>query len=77
MEKRTVRGFYDDGELRFSEPVYLDGCWNVEITFLEEVDDQGIPLEANPHRPEAPPVTERFEELHRHLTENRNPTLPL
>jgi hypothetical protein len=77
MERRTVRGFYDDGELRFSEPVDLDGCWKLEITFVEEVDDEGIPLEANPHSPEMAPMPERFEDLHRQITDPRATNNPL
>ena len=36
MEKKTVRAFYDGGEVRFLEPVHMDGCWNLEITFVEQ-----------------------------------------
>ena len=63
--------------MRFSEPIDLDRCWNVDITFLEEVDDRGIPLEANPHRSAAAPVPERFEELHRQLGDRGGTNNPL
>jgi hypothetical protein len=48
----TVRGFYEDGEITFAEPVDLDGCWQVQIVFLEREDTENVPFEANPHRPE-------------------------
>lgn len=66
MEKKTFKGMYDNGTLHFAEPVDMDGCWKLEITFLEREDDD-IPLEANPHAPEGLMGTvERFDELHRH-----------
>jgi hypothetical protein len=67
--RKTVRGIYDDGELRFAEPVDIDGCWNLEITFVEEVDEQGIPLEANPHRPEM--LYERLDQVHQQIDSAR------
>jgi hypothetical protein len=69
--ERTVRGIYDDGELRFAEPVNIDGCWSITITFVEELDEHGMPLEANPHRPEMLPVPDRLEELHRKMEGER------
>jgi hypothetical protein len=67
--RKTVRGIYDDGEIRFAEPVDMDGCWNLEITFVEEVDEQGIPLEANPHRPEM--IYQRLDQVHQQIDSAR------
>jgi len=71
MENKTVRAFYDDGEVRFLDPVRVEGCWNLEITFVEQVDDQGVVFEPNPHRPEARPQPDRLEELHRQMEDSR------
>ena len=76
MERKTVRGIYDSGELRFAEPVEIEGCWSLEITFLEEVDDASIPLDADPHRPKRiSGGVARLEELHRAM-EDQRPTTP-
>jgi hypothetical protein len=72
MEGRTVRGFYDNGELRFAQPVDVEGCWNLEITFVEQVDEESIPLDADPHRPRhLKPFPDRLEEAHRTLEDQR------
>ena len=68
MDKQTVRGVYDNGELRFTEPVQQDGCWSVEITFVEQMD---APVEADPHRLEQRPVADRIEELQRQVGDQR------
>jgi hypothetical protein len=68
MEKKTVRGVYDNGELRFAEPVNMDGCWKLEITFIEREDG---PVNVDPHAPERPPVPNRLEELHRSIEGQR------
>jgi hypothetical protein len=67
--KKIVRGVFDNGDLRFAEPVNRRGCWAIEITFLQELDEKGMPLEANPHRPELGPTSDRLEEFHRQVTE--------
>ena len=77
MENKTVRGFYDDGEVRLLDPVHMEGCWNVEITFIEQVDDEGIVLDADPHRSRAAQKADRLEELHRHLEDSRPQTGPI
>lgn len=74
MEKRTVRAVYEDGEVTFAEPVNLDGCWHVEVTFIEK-EDPAVPYEVNSHRPEWGPVADRLEELHRDM-ESKRPPLP-
>lgn len=66
MERKTVRGVYDNGELRFAEPVDMKGCWSLEITFLEQQADDSH-LAADPHLPERVPLTERMQELHRRI----------
>ncbi len=71
MKNKTVRGMYDDGELRFAEPVDVDGCWNLEITFVEEIDEEGIPVEADPHRAEILANPNRLEEAHRQIEVER------
>ena len=78
MEGVTVRGFYDNGELRFAEPVDVEGCWNVEITFVEQVDEEGIILDADPHRPKGlRPFADRMEEAHRTLEDQKPPIGPV
>lgn len=72
MEKRTVRAIYEDGEVTFAEPVYVEGCWHLEVTFVEQ-EDANVPYEANTHRPEMGAVPDRLEELHRDM-ENKRPT---
>ena len=74
--KFTVRGLFEDGEMRFAEPVDVEGCWKLEITFVEQVDEKSIPLESNPHRPEDMYVPDRLEELHRKIEDQRPPTVP-
>jgi hypothetical protein len=70
-EQTTVRGIYDNGELRFAEPVNMDGCWELEITFTRKVDDDA-PFEANSHRPEhLQYFPDKLEELHRQIEESR------
>lgn len=76
MERKTVRGYFDNGELRFAEPVHIEGCWKLEITFVEEVDEAGLPLESSPHRPEMLPVPDRMEEFHRRMQDERPHTGP-
>lgn len=71
MEKKTVRAFYDEGEVRFLEPVHMDGCWNLEITFVEQVDDKGVVFESNPHRSKVRHQADRLEELHRQMEDSR------
>ena len=69
MEKQTVRGVYEDGELRFAEPVHRDGSWQVEITFGDRMD---APVEGDPHRLEQQrPVADRLEELQRNVDDQR------
>ena len=70
MEKRTVRAVYDNGEIRLIAPVALTGCWNVEITFVDQIADETTPFEADPHRPEHGPPPDRMEEFHRHVTDH-------
>ena len=77
MEKKIVRAFYDDGEVRFLEPVRMEGCWNLEITFVEQVDDAGVVFEPNPHRLETLPNVDRMEELHRRIEDSRPQTGPI
>ncbi len=71
MDNKTVRGMFEDGEVTFAEPVDLDGCWHVQITFLEREDIENIPFEANLHRYEALAVPDRLEELHRQIESGR------
>lgn len=71
MEKKTVRAFYDEGEVRFLDPVHMEGCWNLEVTFVEQVDDEGVVFESNPHRPEVRHTADRLEELHRQIEGGR------
>ncbi|MEO6457717.1 MAG: hypothetical protein ABIO92_05525 [Chloroflexia bacterium] len=71
MEKKTVRAFYDDGEVRFLDPVHVEGCWNLEITFVEQVDDEGVVFESDPHRPKVGHQVDRLEELHRQMEDSR------
>jgi hypothetical protein len=68
MDKQTVRGVYDNGELRFTEPVHHEGFWQVEITFVDRLD---APVEADPHRLEQRPVPDRIDELQRHVDDQR------
>lgn len=68
MEKQTVHGVYDNGELRFTEPVNREGEWQVEITFVERVDTT---VEADPHRLEQRSVPDRLEELQRQVDDQR------
>ena len=71
-EQITVRGIYDNGELRFAEPINLDGCWELQIVFTRKVDDDSVPFEASTHRPEQLQyLPDRLEELHRHLEQER------
>lgn len=70
---KTVRGFYEDGEITFAEPVDMDGCWRVQIVFLERED---APFEANPHRLEALAGQGRMEELHRQVESSKPPVGP-
>jgi hypothetical protein len=73
MEKKTVRGVYDDGELRFAEPVHMEGSWKVEITFVEREDPADVPLNVDPHLPErlSKSKPDRLEELHRAVEDQR------
>lgn len=75
MEKKTVRGIFDNGELRFAEPVDMEGCWKLEITFLER-EDEDVHLDADPHRPEKLLTPLAMEELHRTLMDQKPPTTP-
>ena len=75
-EQTTVRGIYDDGEVRFAEPVSIDGCWELEITFTRRVDEDA-PFESSTHRPEhIKYLPDRLEELHRQIEDSRPPTNP-
>jgi hypothetical protein len=75
-ERITVRGIYENGELRFAEPVNLEGCWELEITFTCLVDES-FPFESSPHRPEHMQYyPDRLEELHRQIEESRPHTNP-
>jgi hypothetical protein len=71
MDNLTVRGMYEDGEVTLAGPVDLEGCWSVQITFLEKQDTD---FEADPHRHEALAVPDRMEELHRQM-ESQKPTV--
>lgn len=71
MERETVRGIYDNGELRFAEPVDIDGCWKLEITFVEQVVDEDALLDADPHRAKNAPFPDRLEEAHRKMEDQR------
>ncbi|HUP28494.1 MAG TPA: hypothetical protein VM409_08675 [Chloroflexia bacterium] len=77
MEKRTVRGFYDDGIVRILDPLHVEGCWNLEITFTEQVEDEDGLLEANPHGSRELPNAIRLEELHRQIEDSRPPIGPI
>ena len=68
MDKRTVRGVYDNGELRFTEPVHRDGSWLVEITFVDRID---APVNADPHRLEQRTLPDRLDELQRQVDDQR------
>jgi hypothetical protein len=72
MEKRTVRAVYEDGEVTFAEPVNFDGCWHIEVSFIEQ-EDPAVPYEVSSHRPELRPVADRLEELHRDMESKRPP----
>ena len=77
VEQITVRGMYDNGELRFAEPVNLDGCWELQIVFTRRVDEDSIPFEASSHRPEhLQYFPDKLEELHRRIEESRPHTNP-
>ena len=72
----VVRGIYDNGELRFAEPVNMDGCWELQITFTRQVDDTA-PFEASTHSPERLQyLPDKLEELHRHIEDSRPHTNP-
>jgi hypothetical protein len=75
LEGKTVRGIYDHGELRFAEPVDVEGCWKVEITFVEQ-EDEDVPLSADPHLPERLLTPNRREEIHRQIEDQRPPSRP-
>jgi hypothetical protein len=76
-EQITVRGIYDNGELRFAEPVNLEGCWELQIVFTRRVYDESAPFEPSPHRPEHMKYyPDKLEELHRQIEERRLPTNP-
>lgn len=64
MENNTFRAVYDNGELRFTEPMHLQGEWQVTVTFVEEVDES-VHVEADPHRHEHGTWRNRLEEAHR------------
>jgi len=68
MDKHTVRGVYDNGELRFTEPVHRNGSWLVEITFVDRID---APVEADPHRLEQRSLHDRLDELQRQVDDQR------
>jgi hypothetical protein len=68
MDKHTVRGVYDNGELRCTERVLRDGSWPVEITFVDRID---APVEANPHRLEQRSLPDRLDELQRQVDDQR------
>ena len=67
MEKQTVHGIYDHGEMRLTEPVHRDGVWRVEITFVEQVDEESVPIERDPHRFEAGSLVDRMDDYQRHV----------
>jgi hypothetical protein len=77
MQNKTVRGVYERGQLRFAEPVpvEVEGCWRVDVTFIEREDT--IPVHADPHSPERLPVPDRLEELHRNLESGKPRTGPI
>ena len=75
MEDNTYRAVYDNGQIRFIDPVHLEGEWKVTVTFVEEVD-AAIPLEADPHRHEQGTWRERMEEAHRQFESDRPRTNP-
>lgn len=68
---KVVRGIYENGELRFAEPVNIDGCWKVEITFVEREDTVNTPFNADPHLPERPRLPNRLEEIHRTMEDQK------
>ncbi|HET9496473.1 MAG TPA: hypothetical protein VFR15_19770 [Chloroflexia bacterium] len=76
-EQITVRGIYDNGELRFAEPVDLEGCWELQIVFTRKVDEDSIPFESSTHRPEHMQYyPDKLEELHRQIEDSRPHTSP-
>jgi hypothetical protein len=70
-ENMSVRAVYEDGEITFAEPVDLDGCWHVEVRFIHR-EDENVPYESSPHRPELGAVPDRLEELHRRMEQNKS-----
>jgi len=76
MEGKTVRGYYEDGEITFAGPVNAEGCWRVEITFVEREDAENTPYEVSPHRHQNLPVPDRMEEMHRQMESQKPPTVP-
>ena len=67
MPRTTVKGIYENGEIKLVEPVPVTGTWYVDVTFIEEVKTNEDILEPNPHRPETPPIDETYEEFHRKI----------
>ena len=77
MENKSVRGYFEDGEVRLLDPVHAEGCWKLEVTFVEQVDDQSVVLDADPHRSKVSQKADRLEELHRRLEDSRPQTGPI
>ena len=66
MDNKTVRAVYEDGEIIFAEPVDIDGCWRVQVVFLEREDADDVHFERDPHSPESIlPLPDRLDEVHR------------
>ena len=75
MDENTFRAVYDNGEVRFIDPVHLDGEWHLEVTFVEPVDDS-VPIEGDPHRHKQGTWPNRLEEAHRQFESDRPRTNP-
>jgi hypothetical protein len=75
MENNTFRAIYDNGEIRFTDPMHMEGEWHVTVTFEEEIDN-AVPMEADPHRHERGTWTDRLEEAHRSFDADRPRTNP-
>jgi hypothetical protein len=75
MENNTFRAVYDNGEIRFTEPMHMEGEWQVTVTFVQQIDDS-IPLEADPHRHERGTWRNRLEEERTKIEVERPRTNP-
>ncbi len=67
METNTYRAIYDNGEVRFAEPMNMEGEWELIVTFVQPLDESTIPIEADPHRHEHSSWSDRLDEAHEHV----------